>query len=371
MGKIYNQGIVSPKGFNMSAAEPVDQRTVVEYLTDLFILPNIYAGLKVVVQEEVNGIAYREYMYTGGDQSLISNWRESGTAGGGGTPSELPLKFTSFVFRRQIGAPATPVGGTYEDPVPVGWFDAPPAGSEPLWSSSAIFTNGSPDAPVWSTPILTEDTDNTLFEFCNEADVPVGDIINGLPLPPVENGTRPYWHDDSTVDDTHMAIGNKVGGLFPTNWQVVKIKGEQGSDGGPGPEGRKYRESIVFCRSNLAGMEGAVVKGGGFNSPYPTETRISGSIVPISWSDGVPQGTAKVWLSKFTFNDVTHINPSLNNTWTTPSATTDTATTDFEFSSELAQPGNPDVDPGAWHDIAQTNDIWMATRSIANGIIGP
>lgn len=369
MGKVYNQGIVSPKGFNMAAPEPVDQRTVVEYLTDMFILPQVYPGLKVVVQEAVNGVQYREYMYTDGDQTLISNWRESGS-GGAVDPGETPLKFTSFVFRRQVGQPATPVGGTYANPVPVGWFDGPPVGTDPLWSSSAIFTNGDPNEPVWSTPILTEDTDNTLFEFCNIADVPVNEVVDGLPLPPLENGTRPWWHDDSTVDDTHMAIGNKIGGEFPTNWQVVKVRGEQGGDGDPGPEGRKYRESIVFSRSNL-GLDGAIVTGGGFDSPFPTETTIGGVTQAVSWSDGVPAGTAKVWLSKFTFNDVDHPSSSPSNIWTTPSATTDTATTDFEFSSELSQPADPDVDPGAWHDVAQTNDIWMATRSIANGIIGP
>lgn len=371
MGKVYNQGIVSPKGFNMAAAEPADQRTVVQFLTDLFILPNAYPGLKVVVQESVNSVQYREYMYISGDQTLLSNWRESGSGSGGVDPGTLPLKFTSFVFRRQVGAPTTPIGGTYANPVPIGWFDGPPAGTDPLWSSNAVFTQGDPNEPVWSTPILTEDTDNTLFEFCNIADVPVQDIVDGLPLPPLENGTRAYWHDDSTELDTHMAIGNKIGGLFPTNWQVVKIQGEQGADGGVGPEGRKYRESIVFTRSNLAGMEGAVVTGGGFNSPYPTETKIGGVTVAVSWSDGVPTGSAKVWLSKFTFNDVDHAATSPSNIWTTPSATTDTSTTDFEFSHSLSQPQDPDVDPNAWHDVADTNDIWMATRNIANGVIGP
>lgn len=370
MGKVYNQGIVSPKGFNMASPEPADQRTVVEFLTDITILPQVYPGLKVVVQEVVNSIAYREYMYTGGDQTSLANWRESGTAGGGGTPTELPLKFTSFVFRRQNGAPATPVGGTYDVPVPIGWFDGPPVGSLPLWSSSAVFTQGSNDEPIWSNPILTEDNANTDYEFCNIADVPVQDVVDDLPLPPLENGTRAYWHNVATALDTHMAIGTKVGGVYPTDWKVVKIQGEQGADGGPGAEGRKYRESIVFARTNLAGMEGAIVTGGGFDSPYPSETKIGGIVVAVSWSDGVPQGDEKVWLSKFTFNDVDHAAASPSNFWTTPSATTDTATTDFEFSHELSQPQNPDTDPNAWHDIADTNDIWMATRSIANGVIG-
>lgn len=370
MGQVYKQGISSPKGFNMTAAEPVDQRTIVEFLSDLYTLSKAYAGLKVQVLADINGETLREYKFLGGDYTDPADWEE--VVGGGGTvdPATLPLKFTSFVFKKNIGQPATPSGGTYADPVPAGWSDLVPAGIDPLWMSSAIFTQASLDPIVWTEPVLTEDTDNVEYEYCLTADVPAPDMVNGKPLPPLEDiNQRTYWHDDPTATDDWMAIGNKIGGEYPLSWDVIKIGGEQGPIGGDGPDGRAYKSSTAFTRSNLVGMEGAAVAGGGFSSPLPTETKISGNPVAVTWTDGIPVGDEKTWMVNFTFNDVDHATPSLTNIWSTPGGITDTATDDFEFSSSVSQPSDPDVDPGAWHNVATTNDIWMAHRSIKNGVI--
>ena len=372
MSKKYKQGIVSPKGFNMSSAEPVDQRTIVEYKVDLLSdisLPNVYPGLKVQVLEQIDGETLREFKYIGGDRTLSANWPE--VTGGGGTvdPGTLPLKFTSFVFVRNIGTPSTPVGGDYDNPVPAGWFDNVPAGTDPVWMSSAILTQNDLDPPVWSDPILTEDTATTEFEYCKTADVT--EWVDQKPAPPLESPVqRTYWHDDPNTDDDWMAIGYKNAGEYPTSWDVVRIGGEQGAAGDPGPAGKAYKQSIVFTRSNDATLATAVVAGGGFSSPYPTQTTVGGVPLAITWYDGIPSGTAKVWMVSFVFNDEDHFNPSLSNVWTTPSGVTDTATTDFEFSHQTSLPQNPDIDPSAWHDIADENDIWMAVRTTTNGVVG-
>jgi len=373
MGRVYKQGIGSPKGFDMVQAEPVDQRTIVEYKTDLTTINKAYPGLKVQVLESIDGMILREFKFMGGSYSDLNNWTEvTGGSGGGTLPSELPLKFTSFVFVRNVGAPSTPVGGDYDDPVPPGWSDMVPSGTDPVWMSSAVFTQGEATPPVWTSPILTEDTEYTDFEYCTFDDPNMELDPNGKPAPPLEGaGQRVYWHNDPTVTDDWMAIGRKIGGAYPESWDVVKIGGEKGADGGPGPEGRAYRESIVFTRSNLDGMDRAVVKGGGFNSPTPTDTSIDGNAVSVIWHDGIPLGGEKVWMSKFTFNDVDHQSSSLSNEWTTPSNITDTATDDFEFSDSLAEPADPDTAPNLWHNIATSNDIWMAHRSIKNGEISP
>ena len=70
MGKVYQQGIASPKGFDMVAAEPVDQRTIVEFKTDLYFLTKVYPGLKVQVLEVIDSEVLREFKYVGGDSSL-------------------------------------------------------------------------------------------------------------------------------------------------------------------------------------------------------------------------------------------------------------------------------------------------------------
>lgn len=372
MSKVYKQGIVSPKGFDLSAAEPVDQRTIVQYKVDLLSdisLPNVYPGLKVQVLEQIDNETLREYKYVGGDRTLTANWVEVTGGAGSVDPGTLPLKFTSFVFIRNIGQPDTPTGGSYEDPIPVGWYDTVPAGTDPIWMSSAVFTQGDATPSVWAEPILTEDTATTEFEYCKTIDVT--EWNGDSPAPPLESDLqRVFWHDDPAVEDDWMAIGYKNGGEYPLVWDIVRIGGEQGAVGDPGAPGKAYKQSIVFTRSNDNTVANSVVTGGGFSSPYPTETKVNGVPIAVTWYDGIPAGTAKVWMTSFVFNDEDHFNPSTSNIWATPSATTDTAIQDFEFSHQTSLPQNPDIDPGAWHDIADSNDIWMATRNIANGIIG-
>lgn len=372
MGKKYSQGIVSPKGFNLSAAEPVDQRTIVDYKVDLLSnvsLPNVYPGLKVQVLEVVDGEALREYKYIGGDRSISTNWVEVASGGGTVDPGTLPLKFTSFVFKRNVGQPATPTGGDYDNPVPAGWSDGIPVGTDPIWMSSAVLEQNDVTPTVWAEPILTDDTSTTEYQYCKTADVT--EWNGSFPAEPLESpAQRTYWHDDPTVDDDWMAIGPKNAGEYPLTWEVVKIGGETGADGTTGDTGRAYKQSIVFARLNDDTISTAVVTGGGFSSPYPTETKVAGSPVAISWFDGIPAGTAKVWMTKFIFNDVDHASSSPSNTWETPSNTTDTLLQNFEFSNETSLPQDPDTAPGSWHPIAQEGDIWMAVQSVDNGTLG-
>lgn len=376
MGKVYSQGIASPKGFNLVQAEPVDQRTIVQYKADLLTLAKVYPGIKVQVLESIGGTILREYKFMGGDSSLTASWEEV-TGGGGSTPpSELPLKFTSFVFKRAATDPGTPVGGDYDSPIPttVGWFDTAPAGVELLWMSSAIFENGNTDPAVWGPPLLVEDTDSTEFIYCDSSTMDAGDFdSNDTPYPPTQelpDVVRPYWTDDSTPTSDWMGIGNRIGGVWPTTWDIIKVGGEQGSDGAQGDDGRAYKQSTVFARTNDYDLTQATVVGGSFSNPYPSKTVIGVSApLVVSWHDGIPAGTAKLWMTNFIYNDVDHVLPSESNTWTTPGQTTDTSTDDFEFSSSVAQPADPTTDPSAWHDIATVNDIWMAHRSINNGTI--
>ena len=72
MGKVYKNGIVSPKGFDMAAAEPVDQREIVESLNDLITLPQCYPGIEVKVVGEL----YKEYKLVRLPSGVIENWIE-------------------------------------------------------------------------------------------------------------------------------------------------------------------------------------------------------------------------------------------------------------------------------------------------------
>jgi hypothetical protein len=373
MGRKYTQGMTTPKGIVMTTAEPVDQRVVVNYLVDLYeISLNAYPGIKVTVLEEIEGDTLNEYKLIGSDSTNPSNWLLWGnaTGSGGGAPS-TPNQYTSFVFLRNVGNPATPTGGDYDTPTPAGWFDYVPAGTDPLWMSSGIMIDGA-GSPTWTTPTLTEDNANIDYQYCVTGDVPIGDIVNGVPLEPLESPVqRTYWHDEpeAAVDDW-MAIGQKIGGNYPTAWQVVRIGGENGATGPTGQEGRQYVTSTVFSRSNEASMNRAVVSGGGFNSPSPTLTTIDGITQAVSWSDGIPDGTAKIWMSSFVFNSVDNASSSPANIWTVPGPMSDTATVDFEFSSLASTPGTPDTNPSGWTSTADSSTIWIAQRTVSNGTLG-
>ncbi len=76
MAKKYNNGIVSPKGFDMAAPEPSDQRDIVEFYTDLAALNQTYPGIEVKVEEQ----NYAKYKLLALPSSTLANWElvESG-----------------------------------------------------------------------------------------------------------------------------------------------------------------------------------------------------------------------------------------------------------------------------------------------------
>jgi hypothetical protein len=77
MSKKYTRGIVSPKGFDMSAAEPVDQREIVEYQSDLLSFTHAYLGMEVKVIE----LDYDEYKLIALPSTLLSNWVQISNSG--------------------------------------------------------------------------------------------------------------------------------------------------------------------------------------------------------------------------------------------------------------------------------------------------
>lgn len=77
MAKLYKEGIVSPKGFDMSAGEPVDQREIVQYHSDLLSMKNVFLGLEVKVVEE----NYTKYKLIALPSSVAANWIKSDVEG--------------------------------------------------------------------------------------------------------------------------------------------------------------------------------------------------------------------------------------------------------------------------------------------------
>ena len=133
-------------------------------------------------------------------------------------------------------------------------------------------------------------------------------------------------------------------------YQTV-TRSRAGKDGNPGVSAFK---SVVFKRSN-EDIDAPV--GGAYDSP-----------VPSGWSDGVPGGEEKLWMSTRIFTNTGGAPQQA--AWTTPSVVTDTADIDFEFSAAASNPGNPTSSPKLWHNTATSDDVWMAVRKKSNGVWG-
>lgn len=121
-----------------------------------------------------------------------------------------------------------------------------------------------------------------------------------------------------------------------------------------GKDGVSAFKSVVFKRSN-EDIDAPV--GGAYDSP-----------VPSGWSDGVPGGEEKLWMSTRIFTNTGGAPQQA--AWTTPSVVTDTADIDFEFSAAASNPGNPTSSPKLWHNTATSDDVWMAVRKKSNGVWG-
>ena len=187
------------------------------------------------------------------------------------------------------------------------------------------------------------------------------------------SGTQ-VWFDPSEIDEitvksedmvwmaTRSKGVNSSGEPTWGAWTVVKIKGEDG--------GFKSR---VFCRTNSTPD---TPTGGSYTSPYPDPLKQG----DITWSDGIPSGTAKIWSSVCTFW------ADGNKTgWSTPQPETDTQTQDIEFCPLADYTPIPDSSPIdadrrsiGWYDPERDKNrlpsgttwedmIWRAERKKSNG----
>lgn len=142
-------------------------------------------------------------------------------------PEDITTQFTSFVFTRSNKKPERPLGGSYNHPVPDNpiWHNEIPEGEDPVWSSNAIFTNKNTISVIWSEPILL--TDSATIDICysKSATKPNNPTTHGIQNDDV-------WHDTPTSDDIWMAMATRNSLIADWgNWNIFKIKGENGKDG--------------------------------------------------------------------------------------------------------------------------------------------
>lgn len=166
---------------------------------------------------------------TGIPPTDTSKWQvtASGVAGEPGAPGAPGISpnasFKSTVFKRTNTTPQAPTGGSYSNPVPTGWSDGVPSGEEMLWASTRIFsTDGkSPQQSAWTTPQQMTDTANFDVEFSAE---------KSPSMPEGHPNTNTQWSNQSDENTIWMATSTKHNGVW-SDWQVSRIKGEDGEDG--------------------------------------------------------------------------------------------------------------------------------------------
>ena len=144
--------------------------------------------------------------------------------------------FKSIVFKRSNTKLSTPSGGTYDNPIPEGWEDGIPAGSEILWSSSCFFTVGG-GTPEWTKPRPMTDTATYDVEFSPYDGTPTSDILNNL----AAAGTTPSATLDEWFDPVRNADADFTNMIWRaeryckngewSGWVISKIKGEKGDKG--------------------------------------------------------------------------------------------------------------------------------------------
>lgn len=123
---------------------------------------------------------------------------------------------------------------------------------------------------------------------------------------------------------------------------------------------------VKFLRKPNASFKSIVFKRSNNTPPTPTGGSYSDPI-PNGWTDGVPSGEEKLWMSTRVFS--ANGESPQQDVWTVPSQITDTADFDVEYSEEDTPQdpyGHPNKNP-QWTNTANERTIWMATSKQKNG----
>ena len=107
----------------------------------------------------------------------------------------------------------------FDNPIPKGWSDGVPAGSELCWITTRPFYTDGRETD-WCTPVSMTDTAD--FDCCFSKDVE-------RPSAPTSHGTQAdaHWHNDPQEGDRWMATSVCRNGEW-SKWQITQILGEEG-----------------------------------------------------------------------------------------------------------------------------------------------
>lgn len=130
--------------------------------------------------------------------------------------------FKSTVFKRSLTKPAKPTGGSYDNPVPLGWSDGIPSLADgeanyQIWASSKVMYDY-PSSSDWSDPAAMTDTADFDVEFSS---------LVSPSAPTGHPNTNAQWSNNADESTLWMATSSCKNGVW-SDWEVIYIKGEQG-----------------------------------------------------------------------------------------------------------------------------------------------
>ena len=132
---------------------------------------------------------------------------------------------TETVFIRNETKPAKPTGGSYSNPIPTSkvgtksWSDGVPAGTEPVWMSTARFLPTTTNQTGWSDPTPANNSVGVEMIWCEgETYVDPSDDH------PYTDGIAD-WRTTPTEKSVWMAVSLKNNGAWE-DWKITRIKGE-------------------------------------------------------------------------------------------------------------------------------------------------
>ena len=159
--------------------------------------------------------------------------------------------FDSLVFTRTNGTPSTPVGGSYDNPLPdenasgMEWFDGIPDGTEQVWMSKCHFVSNGlyPEDAKWSKPQpMTDTADFESIYSPREEYLPIPDNFhkNGVDIDAswLALANANHWYDEpedwnkkgnefSDRPACWLATNTAKNGVWQ-GWVVTRILGEKG-----------------------------------------------------------------------------------------------------------------------------------------------
>ena len=159
--------------------------------------------------------------------------------------------FDSLVFTRTNGTPSTPVGGSYDNPIPdkeasgIEWFDGVPDGTEQVWMSKChLVSNGLyPEDAKWSKPQpMTDTADFESIYSPREQYLPIPENFhkNGVDIDGswLALANANHWYDEpedwnkegnefSDRPACWLATNTAKNGVWQ-GWKVTRILGEKG-----------------------------------------------------------------------------------------------------------------------------------------------